>query len=122
MKYYKLNEITLFLLLAVTSFLLIGCVASESNVHYTGVEDETLKKIDCGKTTKDQLIALLGEPSEQQLKEDGTEMLRYKCTKIKDSKFAMFPPPIAIDDKKEIEHTVVFKLRDGIVQRYKKER
>jgi len=34
----------------------------------------------------------------------------------------MFPPPIAIEDKKEIEHTVVFKLKDGIVQRHWKER
>jgi hypothetical protein len=54
--------------------------------------------------------------------EDGSEILRYKCTEKRNNQFVLFPPPIVINDKKEIEHTVVFKLKDGIVQRYWKER
>jgi outer membrane protein assembly factor BamE (lipoprotein component of BamABCDE complex) len=122
MKHYKLREIALYMSLAVMSVLIFGCVATESNVQYSGVENSQLQRIERGTTTKDQLIAIVGEPTEESITEDGTEFLRYTCTEKKDNKFAMFPPPIAIEDKKETEHTVVFKLRDGIVQRYWKER
>jgi len=122
MKYYKLSEFALVGSLIVTSVLLIGCIASESNVHYTGVENSQLRQIKNGSTTREELTAIVGEPTEESITEDGSEILRYKCIEKKDNKFAMFPPPIAIEDKKETEHTVVFKLRDGIVQRYWKER
>ena len=122
MKHYKFNEIALLVSLAVTSVLLVGCIATESNVHYSGVENSQLKQIESGRTTKDQLLAIVGEPTEESMTEDGNEILRYKCIEKKDNRFAMFPPPIAIEDKREIEHTVVFKLKDGIVQRYWKER
>jgi hypothetical protein len=122
MKYYKFSKFALFLSLVVTSISLVGCVATKSDVHYSGVDNSQLKQIERGKTTKDQLLAMVGEPTEETMTEDGTEVLRYKCTEKKASKFAMFPPPIAIEDKKETEHTVVFKLKDGIVQRYWRER
>ncbi len=122
MKLNKRSEIALFMSLGVTSILLAGCVATESNVHYSGVDNSQLRQIKSGTTTKDQLLAIVGEPTEESMTEDGSEILRYKCIEKKDNKFAMFPPPIAIEDKKEIEHTVVFKLKDGIVQRHWKER
>ena len=122
MKHYKFNEIALLMSLAVTSVLLVGCVATQSDVHYSGVENSQLRQIESGRTTRDQLLAIVGEPTEESMTEDGSEILRYKCIEKKDNKFAMFPPPIAIEDKKEIEHTVVFKLKDGIVQRHWKER
>jgi hypothetical protein len=122
MKHYKISQIALYVSLVVTSVLLFGCVATESNVHYSGVENSQLQRIERGTTTKDQLLEIVGEPTKETMTEDGTEILKYKCTEKKDNKFAMFPPPIAIEDKKETEHTVVFKLRDGIVQRYWKER
>lgn len=122
MKHYKLKEINLYLSLVVISLLLFGCVATESKVQYSGVENSQLQRIERGTTTKDQLLEIVGEPTEESTTEDGSEILKYKCTEKKDNKFAMFPPPIAIEDKKETEHTVVFKLRDGIVQRYWKER
>lgn len=122
MKLYKFNEIALLVSLAVTSVLLVGCVATRSEVHYTGVENSQLRQVERGKTTKDWLVTVLGEPTEQSMTEEGTEILRYKCTEKRDNQFVLFPPPIVIDDKKEIEHTVVFKLKDGIVQRHWKER
>jgi hypothetical protein len=54
--------------------------------------------------------------------EDGAEILKYKCTMTKDNQFVLFPPPIIIDDTRETEHTVVFKIRDGIVRRQWKEK
>ena len=122
MKLKKCGEIALLMSLAVTSILLAGCVATQSDVHYSGVENSQLRQIESGRTTRDQLLAIVGEPTEESMTEDGSEILRYKCIEKKDNRFAMFPPPIAIEDKKEIEHTVVFKLKDGIVQRHWKER
>jgi len=120
MKQHKRGKIALFVSLAVTSILAVGCVVSNSEVHYTGVEDEALKQIECGKTTKDQLVAILGEPTEQSQTQEGTEILRYKCTKKQDNEFVMFPI-VFVDDEKETKHTVVFEVKDGIVQRYWKE-
>ena len=122
MKHYKCIKIVLLTSLAVTSVLLVGCVATKSDVHYTGVDNSQLRQVERGKTTKDWLVTALGEPTEQSMTEEDTEILRYKCTEKRDNQFVLFPPPIVIDDKKEIEHTVVFKLTDGIVQRYWKER
>ncbi|MBW7990705.1 MAG: hypothetical protein FVQ84_11915 [Planctomycetes bacterium] len=121
MKNYKINETALFMLLVLTSLLLAGCVAAQSDVHYSGIENSQLKQIDCGRTTREELTAIVGEPTEESMTEDGDEYLRYKCTETRDNQFAMFPPPIAIKDKKETEHTIVFKIKDGIVQRHWKE-
>ncbi|MCP4613146.1 MAG: hypothetical protein GY845_31020 [Planctomycetes bacterium] len=121
MKPYKHNEIILFTLLLATSLLLAGCVAAQSDVRYNGIENSQLRQIKPGITTQDQLLAMVGEPTEQSMTEDGDEYLKYKCTETRDNQFAMFPPPIAIKDKKETEHTIVFKIRDGIVQRHWKE-
>lgn len=120
MKQHKIREIALFASLVVTSALLVGCVVSDSEVKYTGVKDETLKQIECGETTKDQLVAIFGEPSEQSLTEEGVEILRYRCTKKQDNKFVLFPV-VFVDDEKETKHTIVFEVKNGIVQRYWKE-
>ena len=122
MKIYQFNETALFVLLAITSILLVGCVVSDSDVRYSGIESSQLRQVKKGVTTKDQLIGMVGEPSEENIAEDGTEFLKYKCTTIKDNQLVIFPPPIVIDDKKEIEHTVVFKIQDGIVRRHWKEK
>jgi outer membrane protein assembly factor BamE (lipoprotein component of BamABCDE complex) len=120
MKLYKLGEIAFFVSLAVTSVLLIGCVVSDTDEQYTGVGDDTLKQIRCGRTTRDQLVATLGEPCEQQVTDNGTEILKYKCTIKKDNQFVLFPVVI-VNDKEQAEYTVAFEIKDGIVQRYWKE-
>ena len=121
MKNCKFNEIVLFVLLVVTSLLLAGCVISDSSVRYSGVENSQLRQIKHGITTKDQLVELVGEPTEYNTTDDGAEILKYKCTTVKDNQLVIFPPPIVIDDTRETEHAVVFKIRDGIVQRHWKE-
>jgi hypothetical protein len=122
MKFYKSGEIALFVSLAVTVVLLVGCMVGDSNVHYTGVEDQALKEIVCGQTTKNQLLAKFGEPSEQSTKEDGSEILKYKCTKKIKKSFVLLPPVIVTNDETTIEHIVAFEVKDGIVKRYWKER
>jgi len=90
MKLQNRSEIVLYVSLAIASVLVVGCLVSDKNVHYTGIEDETLKQIKPGETTRDWLVSTLGEPTEQSLTEEGAEILRYKCTKKQDNKFVLF--------------------------------
>ena len=126
MKLHKLNKIALSVSMVVLPVVLFGCVASESNVHYKGIEKSHLRQIERGMTTRDELLAIVGKPTEQRTTEDGTEVLRYQCKETKDSSFAMFPPPIAIEDKKEKEYIAriadfegLFAHRDSVEKRFK---
>ena len=121
MKLHKCNEIGLFVALLAVSIFGVRCIVCETDERYTGIENQALKEVECGQTTRDWVIETFGEPSEQILADDGSEILKYKCIRTKDNKFVMFPPPIVIRDEEDIEHTVVFEVRDGIVQRYWKE-
>ena len=115
------SQIGLLVVLAVVSVLVVGCVVCETDERYTGIENNALKEIECGQTTRGWIVEKFGEPSEQILSEDGSEILKYKCIRTKDNKFVMFPPPIVIRDNENIKHTVAFEVKDGIVQRYWKE-
>ncbi len=121
MKLHKYNEIGLFVALLAVSVLGVGCIVCKTDEHYTGIENDALKEVKCGQTTRDWVVETFGEPSEQILNDDGSEILKYKCIRTKDNKFVMFPPPIVIRDEEDIEHTIAFEVRDGIVQRYWKE-
>ena len=121
MKFLKCNEIGLFVALLAVAILGVGCIVCETDEQYTGVENQALKEIECGQTTRNWVVETFGEPTEQILTDDGGEILKYKCIRTKDNKFVMFPPPIVIRDEEDIEHTVAFEVRDGIVQRYWKE-
>ncbi len=120
MKRHKLAEVALLVSLLVASVLLVGCMVCKTDEQYTGIADVTLQGIRCGQMTKDQLVARLGEPAEQHRTDDGTEVLKYKCTKKKDNAFVLFPIVVVKDDKKT-EYTVAFEVRDGVVRRYWKE-
>ncbi len=121
MKLNKCGEIGLVAAVVAASILVTGCVVCETDEQYTGIEKDTLKRVECGQTTRDWVVETFGEPSEQILTDDGGEILKYKCVRKKDNKFVMFPPPIVIKDEKDVEHTVAFEIREGIVQRYWKE-
>ena len=118
MKLHKCSEIGLFVAMVAVSVLFVGCVVCETDEQYTGIENETLKQVECGETTRDWVVETFGEPSEQILADDGSEVLKYKCILKKDNKFVMFPPPIVIRDEKDVEHTVAFEFREVIFQRY----
>ena len=121
MKFHKYSEIGLFTALAAVSFLVVGCVVCRTDEQYTGVENDTLKQVKCGQTTRAWVIETFGEPSEQILTDDGGEILKYKCVRKKDNKCVMFPPPIVIRDEKDVEHTGALEVREGVVRRYWKE-
>jgi len=118
MKLYGRSEIALYLTLALTSVLAVGCIVCNNDVHYSGVEDSKLREIEPGQTTRDQLIETLGEPTEQYADEEGNEILRYKCTKRTEKEFVMIPPVIVTEENRTSEHMVAFEVRNGIVRRY----
>jgi hypothetical protein len=107
--------------MALVAVLFSGCVVSTKDEQFTGIDKSELGQIECGRTTKDELIDTFGEPTEQGIDSSGAEILRYQCIKKKDNAFVMFPPPIVITDDKEVEHVVAFEIRDGIVQRHWRE-
>lgn len=121
MKRNNYNHMALFVLASGMLVLMGGCVVCQVDEEYTGVEDKMLKEIEFGETSREWLVDTFGEPTEELVTDEGSEILRYKCVKRKDNQFVMFPPPIVIKDDKQVEHFVAFEVRDGIVQRYWKE-
>ncbi len=121
MKSNQWGKRILWVPMAVMLVLMGGCVVCQVDEQYTGVEDKMLKEIECGQTTREWLVDTFGEPTEEFVTDEGSEILRYKCVKKKDNQFVMFPPPIVIRDDKQVEHFVAFEVKDGIVQRYWKE-
>jgi outer membrane protein assembly factor BamE (lipoprotein component of BamABCDE complex) len=102
---------------------LTGCIVYHGDVSYgekgKPLSNGTLKRIECGTTSKDWLTATLGEPSQQRTTSDGTEILEYRYSKKKDNHFVM--PFLIVNDKNETMQTVFFEISDGVVKNYWKE-
>ncbi len=113
----------LLALLVVGLLPLTGCFIYSSDVSYgekgAPVSDRTLEQIECGNTTRDWVVATLGEPSEEQIT-DGGQVLKYRYRKTQESN-TVFLPFLIIDDETRHERTVYFEIKDGVVQRYWKE-
>ena len=116
---------TLIYVAAVAGILpLTGCLMYHSNVSYSGkgnpLSDSTLDQVQCGTTTKDWVVATLGEPSHQSTTATGTEILEYQYGKKRDNHF-MFCPFVFINGEKENKQTVYFEISDGVVKNFWKE-
>ncbi|UCG58829.1 MAG: outer membrane protein assembly factor BamE [Phycisphaerales bacterium] len=102
-----------------------GCIACDSEVTYgdkgPAVGRSTLRQVKPGRTTKQWVLATLGEPTSQDTIPDGQEILRYEYVKRTKSDFAMVPPPLAFENEREQHTRVVFEIRDGVVVDYWKE-
>ena len=61
MKLQKCSEIGLFMSLLAVSVLLAGCVVSKTDEQYTGIENDALKQVECGQTTKVWVVETFGE-------------------------------------------------------------
>lgn len=98
-----------------------GCLIYHNHVNYSGkgkpLSDNTLDQIETGTTTKDWVLATLGEPSNQSTTADATEILEYRYGKKRDNQF-VFIPFVFINDDSEDKQTVYFEIRDGLVKNY----
>lgn len=111
-------------LLALAAMTLVGCISSHSDVSYgpkgPAVGSDTLRQVKCGQTTKEWLLATMGEPSRATPASSSPEVLTYEYTKKIDSdvSFCIF---FDADDRREERTVYVFELENGIVTRYWKE-
>jgi hypothetical protein len=112
----------LLVLMTLTEF---GCISSRSDVTYGAkgpvVPNSTLRQVKCGRTTRNWLLGVLGEPSRAVRTSANTEVLTYEYTKTVDSDFSFFIFFDA-DNRREERTAYVFELEDGVVTRYWKER
>lgn len=104
--------------IVLVSFLgLSGCLIGASNrTHREGayISEETLKKVEPGKTTSTWVLATFGEPSEKSSIEKGEELWKYTYKETKDSDgfvFLLFGG----SDHKVTGGQVFVELKDGVV-------
>ncbi len=112
-------------ILIVLSILpLAGCVVYSGDVKYgekgKAPTDRTLDRIEPGATTRDWVVATLGDPSRQSTTKDGTELLEYQYSCKKDNSF-VFCPFVFINDEGEDKQTLYFEIENGVVKNFWKE-
>ena len=112
------------LLLLASVLLLGGCVIYSNDVKYgdkgKAPTAHTLDQIESGTTTKDWVLATLGEPSRQSTTPGGTEVLEYQYSRKKDNSF-VFCPFVFINDEGEEKQTLYFEIEKGVVTKFWKE-
>ena len=116
---------SLVLALVIAGLLpLAGCIIFSNDVSYEEkgprVSDQAFEQIESGKTTRDWVVATLGEPSQREVTADGVEILKYKYTRREESNVLILPFLIVEDEHKE-DRTVYFEVKDGVVQRFWKD-
>jgi outer membrane protein assembly factor BamE (lipoprotein component of BamABCDE complex) len=103
---------------------LAGCLVYHNDVRYgekgKAPTENTLDQIQAGRTTKDWLLATLGEPSRQSTGKEGQEVLEYEYSRKKDNSFVLVPF-VFINDEGENRQTLYFEIEDGVVTNYWKE-
>jgi hypothetical protein len=102
-----------------TLAVLPGClVTSESSESYTGnrVEPGEAQRVRPGRTTVDQAVAILGEPSESAVAANGEEILTWRWTKRAASSGSVFLIFSGSSNKTE-DHALHVAFRDGVAVR-----
>lgn len=97
-----------------------GClITSSSKTEESGtkVSQMTLNQIRPGETTETWLLATAGEPSSRRAADEHTSILRYDhvtTTSSGGTVFLLF----AGNNKREQSSSVIFEVRDGVIERY----
>ncbi len=103
---------------------LAGCLVYSGDVRYgekgKAPTARTLDRVETGTTTKDWVLATLGDPSRQSTTKDGTELLEYQYSRKKDNSF-VFCPFVFINDEGEEKQTLYFEIENGVVKNFWKE-
>jgi outer membrane protein assembly factor BamE (lipoprotein component of BamABCDE complex) len=103
---------------------LAGCLVYSGDVRYgekgKAPTARTLDQIQSGTTTKDWVLATLGDPSRQSTTKDGTEVLEYQYSRKKDNSF-VFCPFVFINDEGEDKQTLYFEIENGVITNFWKE-
>jgi outer membrane protein assembly factor BamE (lipoprotein component of BamABCDE complex) len=99
-----------------------GClVSSHARVSYgksgPPVSDETLSRVEEGKTTKAWLLSVLGKPAGTKQVDDETEILTYEYTKKESANFHVLVL-LGTSAKNEKHTRLYFEVRNDLVQRW----
>ena len=113
----------LSVLCAMLGLLLIGSGCSVIHSHTTTkhygkqISDETLARIEVGRTTLDWLVATLGEPTSRREVDDATTILKYASKRISNSSATLL---FVFDtsSKSEEKKILFFEFHDGILHSY----
>ena len=114
---FKSNKWMLLLLSAGLAVGSAGClIATSSQVHRDGsyVSEETLHKIEPGKTDKAWIVATLGEPTERDQLDPGHEVWKYAYKETRSSSGYVFLI-FGGSDHNEKQERVFVEMKDGIV-------
>jgi outer membrane protein assembly factor BamE (lipoprotein component of BamABCDE complex) len=96
-----------------------GClVVSNSQTQYSGryISESRLERIEPGRSTADDVLDELGEPTTRTGNPDGSEVWRYEYTKTKSSRGTVFLL-FAGSNRTETNGEVQVTLQDGVVKR-----
>ncbi|MEM9157814.1 MAG: hypothetical protein AAGB46_02100 [Verrucomicrobiota bacterium] len=110
--------IALITLVAIAS---TGCVViqsdSKTRVYGKEVSDEILSRIEIGNTSKDWILATLGEPSHHSRLDESAEILKYTSKSVKTSQAGLLfiLNAKSLSEKKQ---TVFFEFQDGFLTNY----
>ena len=104
--------LALGVLLALSGCLVSGSASQTRTGKYVG--EDTLAKIEPGKTTQGWIVATLGEPSTKNKVEDGSEVWRYDYTERRENNTAVFLL-FGGSDKKETCGSVFVEMKNGVV-------
>ena len=112
------------ILLLASILPLAGCLVYSDDSRYGDKGKpptaHTLHQIHSGTTTKDWVLATLGEPSRQSTTKEGGELLEYQYSRKKDNQFILCPF-VFINDEGEEKQTLYFEIEDGVVTNFWKE-
>ncbi len=107
-------------LMCCVAFLAVGCASTGNKVLKNETSQSVAQKIIKGKTTKDQVRAMFGDPMTTSFTDSGNEIWKYEFVKAH-AKAVNFIPLVSLfksgstGKKKEL---VVFFDQQGVVQRY----
>lgn len=107
-----------FGVLAAAIFMLAGCIVSRSDIDFSpsdpAIAKSNAKCIKVGKTTGEELIAIMGSPSTRHTLADDSEEFCYRYKKTVDSQFSVVPF-VHFDDEKEENLELTFTVSNGVV-------
>ena len=119
------RRVAAWFVLAVTAAGMPGClvVAGSQTVYGQSgepVSESTLSEIEPGKTTKDWLVGVMGQPTSKADLSEGGEIYIYEYVQTKHDSAVIFLL-LSANNKVQQRKKVFFEIKDGVVQKYWRE-
>jgi outer membrane protein assembly factor BamE (lipoprotein component of BamABCDE complex) len=117
----KIN-LKLVTLIVLAGFMMAGCASSGNRSILKETSDTVAEKITKGKTTKDEVHAIYGDPLKTEFNANGDLMWTYSITKQKkvggDFVVCLFTLGIVCKNHDDVKHLVVLFDKNNVVLNY----